>query len=264
MTKPKIDSNKSVKTSKCAIKISRQDDCSVRLYVLHHAGGSHLLFRPWLSLLPDWVEVIALEVPGRGYSFGDQLCSGLEELISLFLREVRTDKPFAFFGHSMGALIAYEMTLQLIQMKAAPIWLGISAFLPPHLHNRESKSRSQMNDKELIQYLAKLGRMSTDEYGELEQDTLTAILEIVRSDFRLVDNWIMSEDSVSESTTFHCFSGKKDRLVTPTFAQGWDKYSPSKMAHTILDDGHFYVDSFSQEIVECMLNGLSNKSVTYL
>jgi medium-chain acyl-[acyl-carrier-protein] hydrolase len=87
----------------------------LKMFCFPHAGGSALIFRQWAELLPPTVQVISVELPGRGSRLREPsflslpaLVNELEEVILPLL-----DKPFVFFGHSMGAVIAFELTRAL-------------------------------------------------------------------------------------------------------------------------------------------------------
>lgn len=83
----------------------------LRLFCFHYAGGGALSFRSWSDSLPPAVEVCAIELPGRGSRLLEPPFTQLELLIQELTRILLPwlDKPFAFFGHSMGALVSFEL-----------------------------------------------------------------------------------------------------------------------------------------------------------
>jgi len=91
-------------------KSQPQPTARLRLFCFPHAGGSAMVFRNWQNFFSPWVEVCAVQYPGRGTRMTEQpftsmesLVAAIEEAISGFL-----DRPFAFFGHSMGATISCD------------------------------------------------------------------------------------------------------------------------------------------------------------
>ncbi len=84
----------------------------LRLFCFHYAGGGASVFRGWRDSLPQSVEVCAIELPGRGMRLRESPFTQLEPLVQHLASTLLPylDKPFAFFGHSMGGLVSFELT----------------------------------------------------------------------------------------------------------------------------------------------------------
>ncbi|WP_208344832.1 thioesterase II family protein, partial [Aetokthonos hydrillicola] len=87
-------------------------DALVRLFCFPYAGASSVIFRTWNDNLPSTVEVYAIELPGRGVQIKSPPFTRLEPLVEAIAQILlpHLNKPFAFFGHSMGALVSFEVT----------------------------------------------------------------------------------------------------------------------------------------------------------
>ncbi|AIU89020.1 MULTISPECIES: thioesterase II family protein [Pectobacterium] len=236
-----------------SIIISAGKPVAMRLYAIHHAGGSHMLYRPWASLLPEWIELIALEIPGRGLSFGAPFCQTMEDAIELLLSEIQTDTPFALFGHSMGALIAYELTLRLQRQHTPPAWLGLSAFLPPHVKNQTALSRYSWGNNQLMDYLFTLGGIANLDEFTAEPAVMNMLLDILRSDFSLIDNWRMSDELITENIQAHCFSSREDPVAGHQLMSDWQKYISSSFSHTVFSGGHFYLAKHVEALLDIIV-----------
>jgi surfactin synthase thioesterase subunit len=108
---------------------------AVRLYLLHHAGGSRTAFRGWPALFPgDW-EVARVEAPGRG-SGGQRL--RLSDFVESVLAQIPCDGvPWAVFGHSMGGLSGFALAMAAESAgRELPVWLGVSAHPGPRIANQ--------------------------------------------------------------------------------------------------------------------------------
>ncbi len=83
----------------------------LRLFCFHYAGATAAIFRSWRKALPDWVQLIAVQLPGRDYRMSEPLLSDAEPVVAELAQAVPAllDRPFVFFGHSMGALIAFDL-----------------------------------------------------------------------------------------------------------------------------------------------------------
>ena len=109
-------------------------DARMRVFLFHHAGGSHLLYRDWVPHFPADLEACLVEAPGRGRLSHLDPLDDVADIVSFLLPDIRQllDKPFILFGHSMGAMIAYELTHRLLTAGLPlPSWLGLSARAAP-------------------------------------------------------------------------------------------------------------------------------------
>ena len=108
----------------------------LRLFCLPFAGGGASAYRLWAADLPAWVEVCPIQLPGREDRYGEPAFTSLIGLSRAMSREVTPflDRPFAFFGHSMGALVGFELARALRHSKApAPLAMFLAAYPAPHL-----------------------------------------------------------------------------------------------------------------------------------
>jgi medium-chain acyl-[acyl-carrier-protein] hydrolase len=87
----------------------------IQLFCFPYAGGSAALFKKWQDLVPSRYRIIPLEYPGRGKKYSQPLVNNIFTLIDQLLAEIAPliRPPFAFFGHSLGAIIAYELSLRI-------------------------------------------------------------------------------------------------------------------------------------------------------
>ncbi|MDX7988717.1 thioesterase [Xenorhabdus sp. 12] len=229
------------------IHLNEPVNAKLRLYLFHHAGGSHMLYRAWQRELPDWIEFIAIELPGRGLSFGKACLESMEEIIDKLLPAIKTNKPFAFFGHSMGALVAYELTLELQARCIHPLWIGLSAFKPAYMKRAELVKYYLIEDKPFLDYLKTLGDIS-----ELEEDkpALQMMLAIIRADFKVIDNCAMSESQIDEKTAVSLFYSKDDQEISYEIMKGWSRYILGSCSIYEFPGDHFYLQKYKNDVIE--------------
>ena len=110
---------------------------ALRLFAFPHAGGNHTAFQDWPAGLPDDVEVVSYALPGRGRRRAEAPYERLTDLVddlAAMVKQYDDGAPFAFFGHSFGALVAYEVTRKLADLRGrCPGLLAVSAHRAPHL-----------------------------------------------------------------------------------------------------------------------------------
>src|SRR5688572_103167 len=107
-------------------------EAELRLLCFHHAGGGTAFFVPWAAALPAHIELVAIRLPGRESAFSRPRFTDLDKAVDAVCAALAPllDRPFALFGHSLGALIAYRVAQNLDR---PPRHLFCSAFRAPHL-----------------------------------------------------------------------------------------------------------------------------------
>ncbi|MGW3989896.1 thioesterase II family protein [Streptomyces sp. NPDC004830] len=213
----------------------------LRLFVFHHAGGSHLTYRDWPSRFPaDW-QVRLLDAPGRGMLADLPAIGDAQDLVTWFHSELegQLDAPFALFGHSMGALIAYELTRLLHAEGRPPCWLGLSARSAPHSAPRRSGTgRHLLSDQALRDELAAMGGTPAD---VLDDPELWEIFSpVIRGDLRLVDTWRPRPQTAPLPVPLSVYGGTHDALAPPRHLREWATYSTRHLGVRLFHGGHFY------------------------
>jgi surfactin synthase thioesterase subunit len=211
-----------------------------RIFLLHHAGGSSLGYRPWVRHFPaDW-EVCLVEAPGRGRTAGEEPFRDAGELARHLRARLapELDRPFGFFGHSMGALLAYELTARLAaDGPARPAWLGASAWSPAPGPERD-EPRHLSSPERLRQNIARMGATSASSLADPEQWKL--VEPLIRADLELVDTWRPAPGSPPLRTPLSVFGGRDDPGVTPERLAAWDGCAEGPVEHHLLPGEHFY------------------------
>ena len=216
---------------------------SARLFLFHHAGGSHFFFREWAGLFPaDW-EVVLMEAPGRGFDTTEQPYPDLDSLVERFRADLRghLDLPYGFFGHSMGALVATELTRRIRAAgEPGPRWIGLSACaadqLPPagggvarHLHS----------DDELRALLVRMGGTPAEVLADPELWRLLS--PAIRTDFQLVDTAPAELRAPVTEVPQSLFAGEDDPLVPTAAVAALAERLPHLTGLHVHPGDHFYL-----------------------
>lgn len=215
----------------------------LRLFLFHHAGGSHLLYKDWEYAFPaDW-EVCLLDAPGRGRLHGVPLIDNSDGLVRFFTEEILrwADRPFAFFGHSMGALVAYELTRHLqAEGRALPVWLGLSACgAPRSAGGATARARHLLTDSQLREWLRSVGGTPD---ALLDEDSLWRIFgPTFRNDFTLVDTWRPVLDAAPLHVPVSAFGGYNDPVVGRECLAAWSEQAEHFLGLNMFAGGHFYL-----------------------
>ncbi|MDH6128818.1 thioesterase domain-containing protein [Kitasatospora sp. GP82] len=217
-------------------------DPAVRLFLFHHAGGSHLLYRGWAEHFPqDW-ELCLLEAPGRGQLQTLPLIDDCDRLVDYFHTAVAPllDRPFGFFGHSLGALIAYQLTRRLQhEGDPLPTWLGVSAYGAPRGEAGTDARPHLMSDDELRGWLRNVGG-STPQL--LDDDAVwRTFAPVFRSDFKLLDTWAPPRDPEPLPVPLSVFGGRHDMLIDEAGLLSWQAFTTNFRGLEMYEGDHFYV-----------------------
>ncbi|KFZ80828.1 thioesterase [Amycolatopsis sp. MJM2582] len=237
------------------------NDPAARLFLFHHAGGSHLLYRGWAQHFPqDW-ELCLLEAPGRGQLQHVPLIDDCDRLVDYFHTAVAPllDRPFGFFGHSMGALIAYQCTRQLHHDGGPlPHWLGVSASEAPNTDAVTDSRPHLMSDEELRRWLRDVGG-STPQL--LDNDDLwSTFAPAFRNDFTLLATWARPRDPEPLPVPITVFGGDRDTLISEDRLLAWHAFTTHFRGLQRYEGGHFYVMNHQRPLASAITSAMRSAS----
>jgi medium-chain acyl-[acyl-carrier-protein] hydrolase len=225
----------------------------LRLICFHPAGGGPSMFRPWPARLPADVEVLAVQLPGRESRFTETPLSDYREAVSQAFAALRPllDQPYALFGHSMGALLAYGVAVAAQRAGApAPTRLIVSSACAPGTRN-DKPGRGHWPDAELLDELREMG--GTPEEVLTDPDLVSLILPTLRADYRICDSFSYPADLLLDCPV-SAFCGSQD-TVTAEQMRGWSatsRVSPRTGAEAearVFPGSHFYLTGPTAPVV---------------
>ncbi len=163
-------------------------DPRLRLYCFHHAGGSASEFTRWHRYLPEDVDVCAVQLPGRGARIKEPPHTRMGPLVAELAGQIGTDVPMVFFGHSFGALVAYELARALVEAGGpAPRHLFLSARPAPGLVTH----RGSIHDLPEEEFLDVMDRRHGGVPGELREhpELRGMVLPYFRADYEVIETY---------------------------------------------------------------------------
>jgi surfactin synthase thioesterase subunit len=209
-----------------------------KLYCFAHGGGSAAEYLRWARSLPG-AELHAVQLPGRGTRLGEPVFTSMDTLVEGVLANVPLGAaPYAFFGHSLGSLIAYEVTRALrIADRPLPARLVVSGYPAPHLPHT-SQGLHTLPDDELIEAIARIHGGIPEEVlasAELRELAATAL----RADYQVLETYSWREDEPL-SLPITVFGGLADH-VTAEQLQAWQELTTGEVTVRQFPGGHFYL-----------------------
>lgn len=218
-----------------------------------HAGGSATYYFPMSAALAPDFEVIAIQYPGRQERRHETCIDDITELaghIRLALGEAEltgpaeSRRPLAFFGHSMGALVAFEVARLLEQDgEAGPHVLFASGRRAP---SRSRDDTWHLSDAALIGELRSLG--GTNAGLLADQEVVELVLPAVRNDYRAVASYQPGADARIAAAVV-VLVGDDDPYTTRGEAADWQRHATGDFELHVLPGGHFFLEDQQAEIV---------------
>jgi len=230
-------------TNRWLVKSLPQPGAQLRLFCFAFAGGSALIFRPWAAqlakLIPESVEVCAIELPGRGKRLAEPPMTNLTNLIPALGAQLLPllDRPFAFFGHSMGALIAFELCHWLrhtVQLMPAHLWVSAArapqlAIEPPLMHRLP---RADLIDRLQHYQGTPISVLNNSELMDL-------MLPVLRADFTLLETYQYQPKGLLNCPMTGLW-GQQDNIVSQAEVAAWQVHTFQFHLSAALGD-HFFM-----------------------
>lgn len=218
-------------------------DAQIRLFCFPYAGGSANIFRRWSNHLPNTIEVCAVELPGRGMRIKLPPFTQLEPLITELasVLKPKLDKPFAFFGHSMGGLVSFELALLLRKKYGInPNHLFVSAHRAPQLVD----PKPPIHNLPEAEFIAELRRLNGTPQTLLENEELMQLfLPILRADFAVLETYVYTQQAPL-NIPITAFGGLEDQEVSRDQIQAWQEQTSASFALHMFPGDHFFYIHF--------------------
>ncbi|WP_018681309.1 thioesterase II family protein [Actinokineospora enzanensis] len=229
-------------TGRWVRRFHRVDDAGTRLVCLPHAGGSATAYFPFSRAVQDAgvdVEVVAVQYPGRQDRRAEPCLDDLDTMADALAEDIEPwlDRPVALFGHSMGAMLGYELTRRLTAAGTPPIGLFASACRAPSAQRVEFVH--QRDDNGLIAALRELSGTDSAVLGDTE--LLRMVLPAIRGDYTAVETY-RHRPGIEPACPIQVLVGDSDPVVALAEAAAWRAHTTGPYALEVLPGGHFYLD----------------------
>jgi medium-chain acyl-[acyl-carrier-protein] hydrolase len=224
------------------IAAPRPPATAFRLFCFPHAGGGALLFRQWLTLVPPGLAVLPVQLPGREERYREPALTDFDALLDAAQAALdgHAQRPFGLFGHSMGAIIAFELARRM-----APDHLFVSACRAPHLHD-SWPARSTLPTEDLARELTRLGGTPLAVSAD---DRLLRLLEpTLRADFMMCERYQPAPGRPLQCP-IGAFGGADDAETPEESLRAWRVHTGGPFTLRTFPGGHFYLRDHAAELL---------------
>jgi len=228
-----------------------------RLFCIPHAGSGPAPYLPWAAALGEDIELVAVCLPGRERRLGEprhrRMAPLIADLSAALAPELRP--PYALFGHSLGALVAFALCLALEGQDAVPA--------PAHLFVsgcRAPQARTAGRPLHALDGAAFLARVR--EFDGLpsavlhDRQLLALLLPVLRDDFELAETYRPTPGQAVRAP-MTAIGGTRDNSVPPTALKAWQQHALGQFATRTFPGGHFYLTEHPQQVIDTIRAGVA-------
>lgn len=233
-------------------------DAPFRLICFPYAGGGASAFTDWAETIPEHIELCIVQMPGREERLGEPLITDMPTLVDALIPEITelADRPFAFLGHSMGAIVCYEAARRLRDIGAAePAHLFLSARAAPQLQDNSEPLRF-LDNQEFMDRLHQTYGAVPDAIRKSSalQDVF---LPILRADVELLETY---EDVASDllDCPITALGGVSDPANSAAMLAGWRERTAARFAQHEFPGDHFFIHAERKAVIATIADSLSN------
>ena len=236
------------KTNDWVVRFSKRSDAEMRLLCCPYAGGGGHLFRDWAADAAPWLEVLGANPPGRGTRFGEPLVPRIEQLVPELARAFLPflDQPYAVFGHSMGSILAFELT-RYLRRQGLPGPKAI--FLSSRAAPGRPPSRPPIHALPESEFVAQIGRYGGCPPELLADDELMRLFSpVLRADFTACETHVYAEEAPLTCPITALFADG-DPFVCQADVEPWALQTSAGFRSRGFVGDHFYLRDRSTGLV---------------
>ena len=228
----------------------------IRLFSFPYSGAGCSVFYRWSRELPENVELCPVQLPGRENRLSEPPMTDMQRLVEAAAAGLLPylNKPFAFFGHSMGALLSFELARYLeSRLHVTPTHLFVSGHNAPQIPCTRAPIHALPEEQFLVE-VCKLNGMASEVIES--EELMRLILPILRADFMLCETY-RYQASEPWPCPISALGGSWDRFVTPQGLEAWEEHTKGPFSVHLFPGDHFYIHTNRMALLETICQKIS-------
>ena len=224
----------------------------MRFFLFPYAGGGAAVFNQWMSGFSDNMEARVAHYPGRGSRHREAPIRQISVLVENLLVAIQPllDTPFAFFGHSLGGLAAFELAHHLRRNGLpGPQILFVSACAAPHLPDPHPPIHA-LPDGEFLEEVRRLNGIQAELLDQPE--IMQLLLPVLRADFEAIERYVYSPAGPPLELPIVAFGGLDDPRVSRERLEGWSLHTNSGFYSHYFPGDHFFIHTAREAVIAAM------------
>ncbi len=223
----------------------------LRLFCFPYAGGGASTYRTWASELPSVVDVCPVQLPGRETRLREAPLTRIGPLVSAITEAIHPflDIPFCFFGHSMGAIVSFEMARHLrLEHGLVPRQLFVSGRRAPHLPDPDPPKYNLPEDE----FLEEIKRLNgTPEEAFQSKELMQLLLPVMRADCEVIEVYEYAEQPPL-SCSISAYGGLSDDEAPREDLEAWCRHTSAAFALAMFPGDHFFLQTSRQALLRAL------------
>lgn len=233
----------------------------VHLVCFPWCGAGASVFRRLALSLPEHIALLAVQLPGREERFLEDRLLSMEQVVEHVIEEIvqLRERPLVLFGHSMGALVAYEVAVALRNRTGRePDMLIVSGHGSPGSREYFNRSWHKAGDEEFIANIRQLG--GTPSSILEDRDMMQALMPVMRADYEVLDTYVQRAASPLTCPLIAC-AGEDDKEVTHESMSAWQQYAAGPYRNHWFSGDHFYLNSRPRALTRRMEEWIAQEAL---
>ena len=238
----------------------------MKVFCLPYAGGTAVVFKEWKSYFRSEIDLVGIEYAGHGRRSGEPLYNDVNEAINdvynIISAEIVDGLPYAIYGHSMGAMLAFEVAQKIRDNNLPmPVHIFFSGRFAPHRKPGREKVYHTMPDEEFQKEIVNLGGTPTEffEYPEL----MEYLLPILKNDFKISETAYRDPEIKPFDLPITVFVGKEEEELEAEDVHGWMYHTNQTCVVYYFNGGHFFIKNEIETISDVMQRTLVPERKTH-
>ncbi|MFS0554773.1 thioesterase II family protein [Brevibacillus sp. 179-C9.3 HS] len=235
-------------TAKSWLLSQPQATDSIRLFCFPFAGGGASIYRGWAQAFPSDMGVYPVQLPGRENRIAERAHAEMSVLVQEIAQAIYPylDRPFIFFGHSMGTRIAFELA-RMVRSKweRNPLCLIVSGGRAPHFP--EPKPIYHLSDDEFVSELRRFS--GTPEAILQSKELMELFMPLLRADFTLDETYVYTEEKPLDCP-IAAYCGTEDQEATQEEMEAWASHTSAQFTFEMVDGGHFFLTTNKEYLLQ--------------